>query len=130
VSPTDFGKEKRVMPRYVLIVLLLIAATICESYGDAIIRLGLFERLGVSRVAVVLGGGILLLCYGMLLNLAPMPFYRVVGLYIATLFIVWQIVSFIAFRSFPSLPVTLGGALIVVGGLIVAFWNIAPNKPT
>jgi len=32
-------------------------------------------------------------------------------------------------RSFPSLPVTLGGVLIVVGGLIVAFWNVASNEP-
>ncbi|HXC26109.1 MAG TPA: hypothetical protein VNU46_09360 [Gemmatimonadaceae bacterium] len=112
-----------------LVVLFLIAATAFESCGDAIIRLGLFERLGVSRVAVVLGGGLLLLCYGILLNLAPMPFHRVVGLYIAMLFVVWQIVSFMTFRSFPSLPVTLGGVLIVVGGLIVAFWNVASNEP-
>ena len=36
-----------------------------------------------------------------MLNLAPQPFERVVGLYIATLFIVWQI-SFIAFDPEPA----------------------------
>jgi hypothetical protein len=33
----------------------------------------------------------------------------------------WQIVSLIAFRSVPSLPIIAGGSLIVLGGLIVAF---------
>ena len=50
-------------------------------------------------------------------------FNRVAGLYIATLFVVWQVVSFIAFRSIPGLPVLVGGALIVAGGLLVTFWK-------
>jgi hypothetical protein len=33
---------------------------------------------------------------------------RFVGLYIATLFIVWQIVNFVAFRSVPNTPILLG----------------------
>ena len=61
--------------------------------------------------------------YGLSLNMAPLEFGRVVGLYIATLFVVWQIVNFIAFRSLPSLPVLGGGALIIAGGLIVSFWR-------
>ena len=56
----------------------------------------------------------LLFLYGVMLNLAPLPFERVVGLYIATLFVVWQIVSFFTFRSVPSFPILAGGALIVV----------------
>jgi small multidrug resistance family-3 protein len=50
-------------------------------------------------------------------------FGRVVGLYIATLFVVWQIVGFVAFRSIPGLPILLGGALIIAGGSIVTFWE-------
>jgi small multidrug resistance family-3 protein len=38
----------------------------------------------------------------------------------------WQIISFIAFRSVPTLPVIVGGALIVTGGLTVAFWETKP----
>jgi small multidrug resistance family-3 protein len=44
-------------------------------------------------------------------------------LYIATLFIVWQITSFVMFGSLPNTPVWLGGTLIVIGGLIVTFWE-------
>ena len=46
----------------------------------------------------------LLFGYGALLNFAPVPFERVVGLYLATLFCVWQVVSFVTFRSLPSGP--------------------------
>jgi hypothetical protein len=50
-------------------------------------------------------------------------FGRIVGLYIATLFIVWQVINFIVFRTLPGLPVCLGGALVIVGGLIITFWR-------
>ena len=111
------------MQQIFLSLLTLIAATTFESCGDAIVRIGLFERAGMLRAAVVLGGGLLLMCYGIFLNLAPMPFNRVVGLYIATLFCVWQVVSFATFRTLPATPVLAGGALIVIGGLVVSFWG-------
>jgi small multidrug resistance family-3 protein len=66
----------------------------------------------------------LLLGYGLSLNLAPVEFRHVVGLYIATLFVVWQIVNFAIFRTFPDPPIIIGGALIVLGGLIVTFWKV------
>jgi hypothetical protein len=65
----------------------------------------------------------LLLGYGVSLNFAPVEFRQVVGLYIATLFVVWQIINFVFFRTLPNLPIIVGGALVVVGGLIVTFWK-------
>ncbi|HEX3885092.1 MAG TPA: hypothetical protein VHW66_20730 [Stellaceae bacterium] len=35
----------------------------------------------------------------------------------------WQVMSFAMFRAIPSLPIVVGGALIVAGGLIVSFWG-------
>jgi small multidrug resistance family-3 protein len=109
--------------RYLIIWAFLIGATTLESSGDALVRIGLFERAGIVRIVAMVAGATLLFGYGLLLNLAPMPFGRVVGLYIATLFLVWQIVSFFTFRAVPNLPVLIGGALIVTGGLIVTFWG-------
>ena len=51
--------------------------------------------------------------------------WQVVGLYIATLFVIWQVINLIAFRTFPSLPIVVGGTLIIAGGLIVTFWKPA-----
>ena len=54
-----------------------------------------------------------LLAYGTILNLAPLEFGRVVGLYVAILFVVWQAITYFAFGT---LPIVCGGALIVAGG--------------
>lgn len=102
---------------------LLIIATTLEATGDAIVRIGIAQNAWPWRCVLFLTGGILLFGYGFSLNVAPAEFGRVVGLYIATLFVTWQIVNFIAFRSAPSMPVLAGGALIIAGGLIVTFWQ-------
>jgi hypothetical protein len=44
-------------------------------------------------------------------------------LIVGDLFIVWQVVNLIVFRSPPGMPVLFGGVLIVFGGLIVTFWK-------
>ena len=59
------------------------------------------------------------------LNLAPLEFGQVVGLYIATLFVVWQMVTYFTFGTLPTPPILAGGVLIVAGGLIVSFWKTA-----
>jgi small multidrug resistance family-3 protein len=111
------------MMKHATVLACLIVATIAEAFGDATVRVGLFERSGIARPATILAGGSLLLVYGLMLNLAPLPFSRVVGLYIATLFVVWQLVNFATFRTPPSAPVLAGGALVVLGGLVVSFWH-------
>jgi hypothetical protein len=101
----------------------LIIATTLEATGDAIVRKAIYQYEGIVRLSVFLAGAAFLFGYGLFLNLAPLEFGRVVGLYIATLFVVWQMANLIAFRTAPSLPVLVGGALIVAGGLIVSFWK-------
>jgi hypothetical protein len=101
----------------------LVIATLLEAAGDAIVRMAIFDHAGIVRVGLFLAGAALLFGYGTFLNLAPLEFGRVVGLYIATLFVVWQVINFIAFRAVPSLPVLIGGAFIVAGGAIVTFWK-------
>lgn len=106
----------------------LLIATTLEVSGDAIVRLSIYNHLGMTRIALMLAGAALLFGYGFSLNLAPVEFRRVAGLYIATLFVIWQLINFVVFRTAPTLPILLGGALIVIGGLIVTFWSdrIAP----
>jgi small multidrug resistance family-3 protein len=104
------------------IPLLLLIATTLEVGGDAVVRLGLYNSAGLSRLALMCAGALLLLGYGSFLNTAPVEFGRVVGLYIATLFVVWQVINFLVFRTLPALPVFAGGLLVVAGGIIITFW--------
>jgi hypothetical protein len=105
--------------------IFLIVATTLEVSGDALVRIGIFNQVGLARVAVMLLGAALLFGYGVSVNLAPLEFGQVVGLYITTLFVVWQVINFIAFRAIPTVPIVVGGALIIAGGLLVSFWS--PN---
>ena len=104
-------------------LLLLLIATTLEVSGDAVLRMGLYSHTGALRVIFFCGAAALLFGYGLFLNLAPLEFGRVVGLYIATLFVVWQVITYVAFRTLPSLPILLGGAFIIAGGAIVTFWK-------
>jgi small multidrug resistance family-3 protein len=105
------------------VLAFLVIATALEVSGDAVIRKSLFEYAGLARLGLFLLGAALLAGYGTFLNLAPLEFGQVVGLYIATLFVMWQIINFAFFRSLPTLPILAGGTLIVTGGLIVSFWK-------
>ncbi|MBS0272999.1 MAG: hypothetical protein JSR55_01075 [Proteobacteria bacterium] len=103
----------------------LLVATVVEVSGDAVVRIALQDHAGVTpvRIGLFILGAALVFAYSTFLNLAPLEFREVVGLYIATLFIVWQIVNFFFFRTTPTLPVLTGGSLIVIGGALVSFWK-------
>jgi len=105
------------------ILAFLVVATVFESLGDAIVRLGLGHYSPTVRALLFLAGTVLLFVYGLSLNLAPLAFGRVVGLYIAVLFVVWQFINLLVFRSLPTVPILLGGALIVAGGCLATFWK-------
>src|SRR5579862_9055820 len=51
--------------------------------------------------------------YGALLNLAPVEFAEATGIYIACLFVMFQVVNYLFFRALPTPGVLLGGAFIV-----------------
>ena len=106
-------------PAWVLVLL----ATTFEVAGYALLRKAIHGHSGHVRAGLLLVGTGLLLAYGCTLNLAPVDFGRVAGLYVAVLFVVWQIGNLVAFCSLPSLPVCVGGALVVAGGLIMTYWD-------
>ena len=113
-----FKNIKRMHP-----FIFVLIATVLEVVGDAIIRTSIYNHTGTARIGLMLVGAVLLFGYGFTLNLAPVEFNQVVGLYISTLFVVWQTVNVIVFRTFPTTPILIGGFFIVIGGLIVTFWK-------
>ena len=104
-------------------IVFLLIATALEVTGDAIIRKSMYNHTGTARIIFALFGMVLLFGYGFFLNLAPVEFGKVVGLYIATLFVMWQVITFLTFKTVPSLPIIVGGSLVVLGGLIITFWK-------
>ena len=65
---------KILMFRYLIAIGLLILATTMETAGDALVRMGLYDRVGLSRIPMLAVGAVLLFGYGLMLNLAPLPF--------------------------------------------------------
>ena len=104
-------------------LVFLLAATLLEVSGDAIVRMGIYHHAGSARVGLLAAGAALLFGYGTCLNLAPLDFGRVVGLYIATLLVVWQVINYAAFGALPTTPMLVGGALVIAGGAIITFWK-------
>ncbi len=102
------------------VFLFVLLATVLEAVGDAIVRVALHRPSSLARIGLFLLGGTLLTLYGTSLNLAPIEFAAVTGMYIATLFIVFQITNYLFFSTLPTGPVVVGGILIVSGGLIVS----------
>ncbi len=115
--------------KYLIPVAFLLLATSLEVSGDAIVRKAIYDHIGLARFGMMVAGAALLFGYGFALNMAPLEFGQVVGLYIATLFLVWQVVTYVAFHTLPTIPILTGGSLIVAGGLIITFWKSSSLSP-
>lgn len=108
------------------IFMFVLVATILEATGDAVIRVALHHSSLPARIGLFLLGAILLALYGTSLNLAPVDFATVTGMYIAILFVAFQIANYAFFRTAPTRAVLVGGTLIVTGGLVV-FYGSRPS---
>ncbi|MGI4802708.1 MAG: hypothetical protein ACRYG8_53495 [Janthinobacterium lividum] len=102
---------------------LLVLATSLEASGDAIIRIGLGPHRTLLRIGLMLTGGAVLYCYGLTLNLAPLDWGRLIGVYVAVFFVVAQIINLVFFRTAPTLPIMIGGLFILAGGMIITLWQ-------
>ncbi len=105
------------------VFLFVLLATVLEATGDAVVRIALKQPPVPARIGLFLIGGVFLTLYGTSLNLAPVEFAAVTGMYVATLFVVFQIANYVFFRTAPTGAVMAGGLLIVTGGLIVSLWK-------
>lgn len=105
------------------IFLYVLVATVLEAIGDAVVRIALHHPPQPVRIALFLLGALLLFGYGTSLNLAPVEFATVTGMYVATLFVVFQLTNYVFFKQPPSPGVLTGGALIVAGGIVVSVWK-------
>jgi small multidrug resistance family-3 protein len=106
-------------PQIVYLVLFLAAAL--EAGGDALLRQGLHAPSVTARIGFFVAGAAVLFAYGLTVNAPPWDFGKLLGVYVSLFFVVAQMVNFIVFDARPDAATLVGGALIVSGGLIVAF---------
>jgi drug/metabolite transporter superfamily protein YnfA len=96
-------------------VMLVVAASL-EIGGDAAIRQGLIRTTWLWLAL----GAATLVAYGFVVNVnRVIDFGRLMGLYIAVFFVVSQLLSLLFFAERPSTSLIVGGALIVLGGVVI-----------
>jgi len=98
---------------------VLLVAALLEAGGDALVRKGLHSA-AILRIGFLLAGAAVLFAYGYTVNTPPWDFGRLLGVYVVFFFVVAQILNWLAFGQAPSPRILLGGACIVIGGLIVS----------
>ncbi len=93
-----------------------------EAGGDALVRAGLNTAPMPLRLALIAAGGAVLLLYGLAVNAPGWDFGRSLGVYVAMFFVVAQAINLLAFGTWPTPGMLVGGMLIVAGGVTVALW--------
>ncbi|UNC15753.1 hypothetical protein FE249_16735 [Acidiphilium multivorum] len=104
------------------ILALLAAAATLEVGADALMRAALHHH-GLARAPFLAAGILVLAAYGLVVNLGPWDFGRVLGVYVVLFFLVAQLVNWLGFGLRPSPAILLGGALICAGGLVMTLWQ-------
>jgi small multidrug resistance family-3 protein len=61
--------------------------------------------------------------YGMVVNVPRWDFGKLLGIYVVMFFLMAQLQAKMRFGQSPTPPIYVGGALIVAGGLVIAFWR-------
>jgi small multidrug resistance family-3 protein len=101
----------------------LAAAAALEAFGDSCFQAAMYHSEGWASAAAAISGAVVLVGYGVMVNLPDWDFGRLIGVYVSVFFVSAQIINRVRFGHAPSLPIYMGGALIVVGGLVIACWN-------
>jgi drug/metabolite transporter superfamily protein YnfA len=97
--------------------LVFLVAAVLEVGGDAIVRKGM---RGGGLFLMVLGC-LLLGAYGLVVNLVPWDFSRLLGVYDAIFATVSILAGRFVFHEAVPVSTWLGLAIIVLGGLVVQF---------
>jgi len=100
-------------------LVFLVLSAILEAGGDAIVRTSLFANKPLTRILLLILGGLVLTAYGYAVNAPRWDFGKLLGVYVCLFFIAAQAISWISFKQPPSVHTLIGGALIIAGGLVV-----------
>lgn len=103
--------------------LVLFLAAVLEAGGDALVRTGLEATTPARKLALFAAGAVVLFAYGYAVNAPRWDFGKLLGIYVVFFFAVAQAIAWLGFGQKPTLPILVGGAFIVTGGLIISAWH-------
>jgi len=101
-------------------LLVLFGAALLEAGGDAVVRSALHTSTTATRFVLFALGAIVLFSYGYLVNKPAWDFGRLLGIYVVFFFVVAQAISWLVFDQRPTMPIVIGGAFIVAGGVVMS----------
>jgi small multidrug resistance family-3 protein len=101
----------------VLAWLVFVAAAALEVGGDAVVRQGLRG----TRPLLVALGALLVAGYGLVVNLVPWEFSKLLGVYVAVFAVVSVLAGQLVFSEDIPASTWAGLGLIVAGGLVIQF---------
>jgi small multidrug resistance family-3 protein len=96
-------------------ILVMVVAAVCEVGGDALIRKGL---RGKGAVLIVVGM-LTLAVYGVVVNLIPMDFSRLLGAYVGVFALVSVGFGALMFGEVVSPLTWLGVAIVLCGSAVI-----------
>ncbi len=102
---------------------ILLLAAVLEAGGDALVRTGLHGHNLAARAVLFVAGAAVLFAYGLVVNSPPWDFGKLLGVYVSLFFLVAQAINLLVFGVRPDLPILVGGAMILGGGLVMTFWR-------
>lgn len=102
---------------------VLTVAAFLEAWGDSFFQAGFYRSAGFVRVLMLMAGTVALALYGSTVNIPRWDFGKLIGIYVALFFLAAQLLAKIRFGQLPTPPVYVGGAMIVTGGIVMAFWR-------
>jgi small multidrug resistance family-3 protein len=102
---------------------VLALAAFLEAYGDSFFQVGFYRSSGLGRVLAFVAGAAVLAAYGSVVNAPRWDFGKLLGVYVVLFFLMAQLLARVRFGQSPTPPIYAGGALIVAGGLVIAFWK-------
>jgi small multidrug resistance family-3 protein len=101
-------------------MVVLLCAAFLEVGGDALMRVGLRSPTHTRAALFYLLGGLVLTFYGYTVNAPNWDFGRLLGVYVAYIFVVAQLISWLGFGQKPTPMILMGGTLIIIGGCVVS----------
>jgi drug/metabolite transporter superfamily protein YnfA len=122
MNPTPINMIDRLVSNPVGALAVLALAAFLEAFGDSFFQVSFYRSTGAGRILAFLAGAAVLAVYGSMVNAPRWDFGRLIGVYVALFFLMAQILNKVRFGQSPTASIYAGGALIVAGALVMAFW--------